>query len=119
VGAWLIAAFLIPITFKMHAFWTIADPALAQMQQIMFMKNLSILGGALAFAYFGSGPYSLANRVPFRTASSPRLDERDTLLEIDPATSSLGLRTSAGVDVDLDARKDAARKIYENSSQIG
>jgi len=39
-----------------------SDPNMAQMQQIMFMKNLSMLGAALLIAHFGSGPLSLDNR---------------------------------------------------------
>lgn len=58
-GALFLALFLIPVTFKMHAFWTIQDPAMAAIQQIMFMKNLSMLGGAMLIGYFGSGPMSL------------------------------------------------------------
>lgn len=63
IGAWMIALFLVPVTFKMHAFWMIADPAEANLQQIMFFKNLAMLGGALTFAYFGSGPYSIDSRI--------------------------------------------------------
>jgi putative oxidoreductase len=58
-GAWLIVLFLVPVTLSMHNFWTVTDPMAAQMQQIMFMKNLSILGGALLISYSGSGPLSL------------------------------------------------------------
>ena len=58
-GAWLVVAFLVPVTLTMHKFWGLADPAAAQTQYIMFMKNLSMLGGALLIAYFGSGPLSL------------------------------------------------------------
>lgn len=58
-GAWLIVLFLIPVTFMMHNFWQAADPNTAMLQQIMFMKNLSMLGGAFLIAYFGSGPLSL------------------------------------------------------------
>jgi len=28
-GAWTLAAFLIPVTFMMHAFWKLQDPVLA------------------------------------------------------------------------------------------
>jgi putative oxidoreductase len=62
IGAWLIILFLIPITFMMHKFWTISDPMQMQMQMSMFMKNLSMLGGAFIIAYFGSGPLSLDGR---------------------------------------------------------
>lgn len=61
-GAWLIVLFLVPVTVMMHNFWTVSDPDMRQMQQIMFMKNLSMLGGALILTYFGSGPLSLDNR---------------------------------------------------------
>ena len=58
-GAWLIVLFLVPVTFMMHNFWAMTDPNAAQMQQIMFMKNISMLGAALMIAHFGSGPLSL------------------------------------------------------------
>jgi putative oxidoreductase len=58
-GAWTLAAFLVPVTFLMHAFWKLQDPALAHIQQAMFAKNLSMLGAALMIAYFGSGPLSI------------------------------------------------------------
>jgi putative oxidoreductase len=62
VGAWLLVLFLLPVTLMMHAFWRVADPMAYQMQQVMFMKNVSMLGAALLLAYFGSGPYSLDRR---------------------------------------------------------
>lgn len=58
-GAWLIILYLAPATLMMRKFWDIADPAAAVLEQIDFMKNLSILGTALLIAYFGSGPFSL------------------------------------------------------------
>ena len=64
IGAWLIVLFLVPVTLMMHAFWTVHDPMMAQMQQAMFMKNLSMLGGALLVAYFGAGPLSVDERRP-------------------------------------------------------
>jgi len=32
------------------------------MQMVMFMKNLTMLGGTLLITQFGSGPWSLSNR---------------------------------------------------------
>ncbi len=61
-GAWLIVLFLVPVTVMIHRFWGLADPAAAMTQQIMFMKNLSMLGAALLIAHFGSGPLSVDNR---------------------------------------------------------
>lgn len=59
VGAWLIVIFLAGATPIMHKFWGIADPMMAQMQMINFMKNVSMLGGALIITQLGSGPWSL------------------------------------------------------------
>jgi len=61
LGAWLIAIFLIGVT-PMHKFWGISDPMMQQMQMVMFMKNLTMLGGALLISQFGSGPASLDAR---------------------------------------------------------
>ena len=61
-GAWLIVFFLVPVTIMMHRFWGIPNPSMAQIQQIMFMKNLSMLGAALLIAHFGPGPLSFDNR---------------------------------------------------------
>jgi len=58
-GAWLIVLFLVPVTLMMHKFWGLSDPQAAMMNQIMFMKNMSMLGGALLISHFGSGPLSL------------------------------------------------------------
>ena len=40
----------------LHNFWTVADPIARQMQMVMFMKNVSMLGGALLISQFGAGP---------------------------------------------------------------
>ncbi|HVP63520.1 MAG TPA: DoxX family protein [candidate division Zixibacteria bacterium] len=61
-GAWLLVLFLVPVTFWMHRFWGLSDPAAAQMQQVNFMKNVAMLGGALLVAYFGAGPFSFDAR---------------------------------------------------------
>jgi putative oxidoreductase len=62
LGAWLIALFLVGVTPMMHKFWTVPDPMMHQMQMVMFMKNLAMLGGALLISQFGSGPWSLDSR---------------------------------------------------------
>lgn len=62
LGAWLLVLFLVPVTFMMHPFWTVADLMMARLEMAMFMKNLSMLGGALLIAYFGAGPVSLDER---------------------------------------------------------
>lgn len=62
LGAWLIVLFLALVTPMMHKFWGLTDPMMAQVQMIMFMKNLSMLGGALLITQFGAGPLSLDAR---------------------------------------------------------
>jgi putative oxidoreductase len=62
IGASLLILFLVPVTLALHNFWAVPDPMMAQMQQAMFMKNLSMLGGALLILYFGAGPFSLDAR---------------------------------------------------------
>ncbi len=58
LGAWMIVLFLIPVTLMMHNFWDVQDSDLKMVQQAMFLKNLSMLGGALLIAYWGAGPCS-------------------------------------------------------------
>lgn len=62
VGAWLIVVFLIPVTFMLHAFWTVQDPMMRQFQMGMFLKNIAMLGAALMITQMGSGPVSLDAR---------------------------------------------------------
>jgi putative oxidoreductase len=62
VGAWLIVLFLVPVTFTMHQWWAITDPATRAVQQALFMKNIAMLGGALLIAYFGAGAFSVDER---------------------------------------------------------
>ena len=59
VGALLLVLFLVPVTLKMHAFWAIDDPQMRQLQYLNFMKNLSMLGGALLLTWWGGGPASV------------------------------------------------------------
>jgi putative oxidoreductase len=59
IGAALVALFLVPVTFMMHAFWNVHEPAAAAMQQVNFLKNLGLLGGAALLGYTGSGPVSV------------------------------------------------------------
>ena len=58
LGATALLLWMIPVTFLFHNFW--AMPADQQMiQQIMFMKNLGLMGGMLYIMAFGSGPMSI------------------------------------------------------------
>jgi len=62
IGAWLIVLFLAGVTPMMHKFWGVADPMAHQLQFIMFMKNASMMGGALLISQLGAGPWSLDAR---------------------------------------------------------
>jgi putative oxidoreductase len=64
IGALLLVVFLVPVTLMMHRFWAAPDVAVARIQQVMFMKNLAILGGALLVMHFGAGPFSFDARHP-------------------------------------------------------
>ena len=56
LGALLIAIFLIPTAFLMHAFWKETDVTAKQNEQIAFMKDISMAGAALIiFVLVGSG----------------------------------------------------------------
>ena len=52
-AALIMAGFTFVITFIFHAFWN--DPT----QQMMFFKNMAIVGGLLGFAAFGGGAWSV------------------------------------------------------------
>ncbi len=47
LGALLIAIFLIPTAFMMHAFWKESDATAKQNETISFFKDLSLAGAAL------------------------------------------------------------------------
>ena len=54
-GAWMLIAFLVPVTFGMHAFWRLHDPNSIHFQQAMFWKNMSMFGAALILTQLKSG----------------------------------------------------------------
>jgi putative oxidoreductase len=62
LGAWILVLFLIPVTLMLHKFWSVQDPMMAQMQMILFMKNVAMIGGALLISQLGAGPFSLDAR---------------------------------------------------------
>jgi putative oxidoreductase len=57
-AALALAAFTIAATLVYHRFWEF-PPEAAPLQQIMFLKNLSITGGLLLLAAHGAGALSL------------------------------------------------------------
>jgi putative oxidoreductase len=43
----------------MHNFWAMTDPLTYHTERVMFLKNLTMLGGALVICCFGADPLSL------------------------------------------------------------
>lgn len=56
--ALLIFLFTALVTVVFHRFWA-APPDEAMVQQLMFMKNVSVMGGLLVLVAFGPGEYAL------------------------------------------------------------
>ena len=68
-AAGALALFTLFATFVFHNFWAMpADQAFVN--QLMFMKNLSVIGGLLMVVAFGAGPASIDARI---TAQRPAL----------------------------------------------
>jgi putative oxidoreductase len=62
LGACALVLFLVPATLMMHQFWAAPDQEAMTLQLTMFMKNLSLIGGALLITQFGAGPMSFDAR---------------------------------------------------------
>ena len=60
LGVLMIAVFLVPTSWFLHAFWRFEDPTQRQAQQQSFLRNVAFLGAALAlFAVFASIDHGL------------------------------------------------------------
>jgi len=49
IGAYLLIAFLIPVTIIIHDFWNIDDPAAGSRQLSSFLRNITYAGGCFVF----------------------------------------------------------------------
>jgi len=58
LGALLLFLYLIPVTLTFHHFWSY-PPEKQEVQTIMFMHNLALMGGLLLLSTFGPGPLNV------------------------------------------------------------
>lgn len=58
IGAGILIAFILPAAVIFHDFWNLEGTE-RLIEQIMFMKDVGILGGLLFILGFGAGPISL------------------------------------------------------------
>lgn len=49
IGVIALVLFLLPVTFMMHAFWSVQDPMAQMGEMVNFTKNMALLGSALMF----------------------------------------------------------------------
>jgi putative oxidoreductase len=74
-GLVLLLAFLIPVSFTMHAFWADTDPAMKAANAVNFTKNMGLVGACVGWiAHRTPWPLSLDeailhNRTRIRAAS--------------------------------------------------
>ncbi len=61
LAALVMAVFTVVAGVCFHRFWAVA-PEQVMVQQIMFLKNISIAGGLLALTAFGAGTFSVDAR---------------------------------------------------------
>lgn len=62
LGAVILVLFLIPTTALFHDFWSFSGPE-RQLQMVMLLKNLSIMGGLLLLVGFGAGKASVDEKI--------------------------------------------------------
>ncbi|MEO8676490.1 MAG: DoxX family protein [Casimicrobiaceae bacterium] len=58
-AALAMAIFTVVASIFFHNFWAMADAAAAGTNEIMFMKNVSVIGGLLLVYAFGPGRFSM------------------------------------------------------------
>lgn len=61
IAALVLAVFTLVATYFFHAFWA-AAPEQAFVQQLMFFKNIAVVGGLLVLVSSGAGAFSLDAR---------------------------------------------------------
>jgi putative oxidoreductase len=60
LGALMLMITLLPVTFLMHKFWAERDPVIRRIELSNFLKNVSLLGGAVVlFSFFARDTFGL------------------------------------------------------------
>ncbi|MFI5235098.1 MAG: DoxX family membrane protein [Gemmatimonadales bacterium] len=65
LGMWVqwallcLVLFLVPVTFMMHAYWKVTDPAARMNERMNFLRNLALLG-AIFMMYFIPTPWAMS-----------------------------------------------------------
>lgn len=68
-GALILIIFILPACIIFHDFWNLSGYE-RLMEQIIFMKDIGVLGGLLQIAAFGPGPFAL-EKEPFEKDIRP------------------------------------------------
>ena len=57
-AALVLAVFTLAATVIFHAYWAV-PPEMQMVQQLMFFKNIAVVGGLLVLAAYGAGGWSV------------------------------------------------------------
>lgn len=98
VGSVLLVGSIVPTTVAGHAFWAESDPKAKRVKQIGFVKNVSLLGGALLAAVDTAGKPGLA----WRAANAGHVTKRETKHALKAAQREAAI-----------ARRDAQLKVQD------
>src|SRR5262249_25007202 len=124
VAAWCLFAYVLIVSFWMHAFWgmptTTSAETMAKMNQMtMFLKNMGMAGGALLLAHFGPGPMSLDAKKHYKPARRARLTRRFTFFQpFCYATDNVGVRHNLSCGKLWGCLNSEGRRRYESRRAI-
>lgn len=106
IAALALAGSLIPTTAAAHRFWEFEDPEQRQLQQVQFVKNVSLLGGLLLASVDTAGKPSVGWRA--RRAASKLSDQ----LAGTPSTTAAIGETAGNVAASIEAAAVRAKDAF-------